>query len=194
MKRLSSITLLLISFLMSATFAQTTFKANENTEVKVTGTSTLHDWHANVKETKAEGVMIVTGNGLTALTSLKVSMKVESMDTGEKMMDKNLYKALKSEANPYITYKLKEVKSITPSSGGYSLNTLGTLTIAGITKTVNLTVKAKVNTDGSVTFTGSHKLDMVEYQVEPPVAVFGTIKTGKDVTIEFKLTLSQIAS
>ncbi|MEZ4775589.1 MAG: YceI family protein [Bacteroidia bacterium] len=194
MKRFTSITLLLIGFLMQTTFAQTTFKASENSEVKINGTSTLHDWHANVKETKADGVFVVADNGLTALTSLKVSMKVESIDTGEKMMDRNTYKALKSESNPYITYKLKEVKTITPTSGGYSLNTVGTLTIAGVTKTVNMLVKAKTNADGSLTFTGSHKLDMIEYQIEPPVAVFGTIKTGKDVTIEFTLTMNQIHS
>lgn len=184
----------MLSLLLHLGFAQTTYKANNNCEVTIKGTSTLHDWHADVKETKANAVMTMEDGTLTAITSLKVTFVVKSIDTGENMMDKNTYKALKADEYPNITYKLKEIKSITGNGTGYTLSTSGTLTIAGVSKTVYLTVKAKAGPNGSIVFTGSHQLDMTDYQVDPPTAVFGTIKTGKDVTIDFKLSMDQIDS
>ena len=36
-------------------------------------------------------------------------------------------------------------------------------------------------------FTGSIKIVMSDYGIEPPVAMFGTLKTGDEVTIDFEL-------
>jgi hypothetical protein len=37
-------------------------------------------------------------------------------------------------------------------------------------------------------FSGKQKIDMTLYGVEPPKALMGTIKTGKDVVVDFKVT------
>jgi polyisoprenoid-binding protein YceI len=63
----------------------------------------------------------------------------------------------------------------------------GNLTISGVTKQVQLTFKATV--DGTkVTLTGETELKMTTYNVEPPTALLGTVKTGDALTIKYKVT------
>jgi hypothetical protein len=40
-------------------------------------------------------------------------------------------------------------------------------------------------TNNNVTFTGKKTIKMTEFEVEPPTALLGTIKTGDEVTISF---------
>lgn len=100
-----------------------------------------------------------------------------------------MMKALKAKDNMTMTYALTKVTSITPKAGAYNLETEGKLTIAGITKTVNMSVTATVN-GGQITFKGTKKLKMTDFNVEPPVMFLGTLKTDDNVTITFDVTLA----
>ena len=51
---------------------------------------------------------------------------------------------------------------------------------------MNMTVKAMV-TQGKVQFTGSYTLKMTDFSVKPPTAMFGTIKTGDEITVKFNV-------
>jgi polyisoprenoid-binding protein YceI len=103
-------------------------------------------------------------------------------------MDKNTFKALKSTTNKNISFKLvKVIKITTVSDNNYTIETQGDLTIAGATKRINQTFTVKL-VGKKIIFSGKHKIDMTVYGVEPPTALMGTIKTGKDVTVDFKVT------
>jgi hypothetical protein len=41
--------------------------------------------------------------------------------------------------------------------------------------------------DKSFTVTGVKKMKMTDYNVKPPTALLGTIKTGNDITISYNL-------
>lgn len=105
-------------------------------------------------------------------------------------MDNKTWEALKSETHPTITYQLASVKSIEKTAAGYQIKASGKLTIAGETRTVDMTVDAKVLADGSVQFSGSKSLKMTEFNMTPPTALLGTLKTGDEVTIVFNVTLA----
>ncbi|MCB0855839.1 MAG: YceI family protein, partial [Bacteroidetes bacterium] len=68
----------------------------------------------------------------------------------------------------------------------------GQLTIAGVTKTITLNADCKVSDNGQITCTGSKKIKMSDYGIDPPTAMFGTIKTGDDLTIVFSAGFAQI--
>jgi hypothetical protein len=40
-------------------------------------------------------------------------------------------------------------------------------------------------------FAGAYKLNMTEYEMEPPTAMFGQIVTGEEVEIKFDLTVNK---
>jgi polyisoprenoid-binding protein YceI len=171
--------------------AQEEFKL-VNSKVDIAGTSTLHDWTAEVTRVSGSGKISFKGKELSGITALSISLDAQSIKSEKgTTMDNNIYKTLKAKQYPAISFNLTKVNSITPKGGGYEVNADGKITIAGVTKTVNLLVNGTEN-NGGITFKGSKKLKMTDYGLEPPVMFLGTLKTGDEVTVRFEATLSRL--
>lgn len=154
----------------------------------VDGTSNLHDWTIEAKAMSGKASATIEAGDLKALKNLDFSVEVEQLKSGKSGMDKNTFKALKSTSHKNISFKLvKVVKMTTVSDNNYTIETQGDLTIAGVTKRINQNFTVKL-IGKKMVFTGKQKIDMTVYGVEPPKALMGTIKTGKDVTVDFKVT------
>jgi polyisoprenoid-binding protein YceI len=104
-------------------------------------------------------------------------------------MDNKTYDAFLYEKNPLIQFKLSTTK-VTGTAPDYSVTATGTLTMAGVSKPIDLIVKIKVLPNGDVQVTGSKKLNMKNHNMKPPTAMMGTIKVGEEVTIAFDLMLT----
>lgn len=154
----------------------------------VNGTSNVHDWTIEAKAMSGKVSTTIDAGDLKAIKSLDFSVEVEQLKSGKSGMDKNTFKALKSTSHKNISFKLvKVVKITTISDNNYTVETQGDLTIAGVTKRINQSFTTKL-IGKKMVFTGKQKIDMTLYGVEPPKALMGTIKTGKDVTVDFKVT------
>ena len=69
--------------------------------MKLSGTSSLHKWSMNSKTCNGDAQFNVKdGGALTSLNALTFTLPVLTLKSGEKKLDKNAYKALKTE-----TYK-----------------------------------------------------------------------------------------
>ncbi len=178
----------LILLVSQASLAQTYNLNNNSSSLKVDGTSNIHDWTVEAKD--QQGVLIVDldNNNLVKVNKLEFNVAAESLESGKNGMDKNTYKALKTDKYKQITYKMNKVNSIECNTpGNCKVNTSGTLTIAGTTKPINITFDAKVTGD-KITLTGNKQIRMTEFKVDPPTAVLGTIKTGDQVNVKFQTT------
>jgi polyisoprenoid-binding protein YceI len=152
--------------------------------VSIKGTSTLHDWESIVEKTNAT----ITINNFynVAIETLEVKIEATSIKSGKKIMDKLTYKALKAEEYPLITFIFKTGEIISENTDFINIKLQGNLTIAGVTKSVN--VLSNINKNGDhIVLKGSHKLKMTSFGINPPKALLGTIKTGDEITIEFNL-------
>lgn len=174
---------LLLSFGMNA---QSYKLNNEASNLIIDGTSNIHDW--TIEAENKEGILITEfDNGqLVDIEKLEFTVKAESLMSGKSGMDKNTYAALNTDEYKNITYKLKKVNGINQISGdNFEVKTTGSLMIAGTTKDINLNFKLK-NSNNELVLTGEHKINMTNYGVEAPTAMFGTIKTGEDVVVKFE--------
>lgn len=157
-------------------------------KLTVFGTSNLHDWEIQAKAMSGKSTLAIEASDLKAIKSLDFAVEVEQLKSGKSGMDDNTFKALKSKTYKNITYKLVNVAKITEASGGnFTVETQGDLTIAGVTKRINQTFTVKLVGKKAI-FSGKTKIDMTAFEVKPPTALMGTIKTGKEVTIDFKVT------
>jgi polyisoprenoid-binding protein YceI len=178
--------------------AQATYRITESKEVnmKLSGTSTLHNWAMNAKSFGGDAQFIFKpgiDHQLSALKSLTFSLAVADLKSGESGLDNNAYKALKTDANKNITYKLLSA-TISPDKGNkFVIKTHGNLTISGVTKEVSFDVFGTVNADETITCTGSDKLNMTDYGVKPPKFMLGAMKTGDEVTLDFTLVYKKQA-
>jgi polyisoprenoid-binding protein YceI len=169
--------------------AQSTYKIAESKDInmKLSGTSTLHNWTMNAQTFNGEAQFILKEHQISSLKTLTFSLAVADLKSGESGLDKNAYKALKSNDYKSITYKQISV-TISPDKGNkFLVRTHGNLTIAGVTKEVTIDVYAVVNADETITCIGSEKLNMTDYQVKPPKFMLGAMKTGDAITLDFTL-------
>src|SRR5690625_1767492 len=104
-------------------------------------------------------------------------------------MDKNTYKALKTNRNKSIKFTYTKTNSLNKTANNtYSVVVQGTLEIAGTKKSTDLSFDLIKGSNG-YTIKGSKEIHMPEYKVDPPTAMLGTIKTGEDVTINYNINL-----
>lgn len=101
-------------------------------------------------------------------------------------MDKNVYEALKEEDHPEISYELKSTKYTKASGQEYEITAIGDLTIAGQTKEVEITMNGEFQ-DSMLKVEGSKSFNMSKFDVDPPTVMFGTIKTGDKITVDFSI-------
>lgn len=169
-------------------FAQESRVVLAESKLKVLGTSNLHDWEIDAKAMSGKSTMTIDAGNLKAIKNLDFAVEVEQLKSGKNGMDNNTFKALNSKTYKSINYKLVSVTKITETSdGNFTVETQGDLTISGVTKRINQTFIVKIIGKKAI-FSGKTKIDMTVFGVKPPTALMGTIKTGKEVTVDFKVT------
>lgn len=181
---LSKTLLFALTLFVSQTYAQEYSLNNATSELTVFGTSNLHDW--DVKAEKQSGKLALDRSGQLQIKLLQVSVETESLKSGKSGMDKNTYKALKTNKHKSISFDMKEVKSISKlNDNSYRVSVTGNLTIAGVTKNTGLDFIIEV-ASSQVILKGSKSFKMTDFGVDPPKALLGTVTTGDEVKIEFK--------
>ncbi|UAB75698.1 YceI family protein [Mesoflavibacter sp. SCSIO 43206] len=169
-------------------FSQSYKVSNASSDLKVYGTSSLHDWHVDAEDVKGSLQIEVSEEALS-IKKLNVEIISESLKSGKKSMDKNTYKALETDKYSSIKFNYLSTKSITKvSDNTYSVEAYGNLSITGNTQKILLKFKLKTE-DNKVSIVGEKSIKMTSYGVEPPTALLGTIKTGDDLTIKFNIKL-----
>ncbi|WP_158676742.1 YceI family protein [Pukyongia salina] len=153
----------------------------------IKGTSSLHDWEMISKSFSGKLDFDHVTDGDLKIHNIEVKVGVKTLESGKRVMDNKCYDALKSDSHPSITYRLNKVESIQHTgSDNYTAKLIGTLSIAGKTRTVTIDTKIAV-VGGKVIIKGEKPLKMSDFDVEPPTALLGTLKTGNDIIIDFNL-------
>lgn len=185
--------LMLLAFCSQANAQVVDLKIDERSTMLIAGTSTLQDWSSDV--TKIDGTVslndkiyrkgVKRGDKFEAVSVRVPVLSIKSPRGAT--MEQKIYNALKSETNPDIKFTLTENEVTTVAKDSFLMETKGILEIAGKSKPVTVVVTGKKVADTSFSFEGSHKINMKEYEIEPPTAMFGQIVTGEEVEISFKL-------
>lgn len=177
--------ILMIIMLISAplVYGQQLTVNESNTELSVDGTSTVHDWTIVAEKFDGKAEVTIENKVLKEIKQLTFNIQTKSLKSGKSSMDDNTYKALKASTHPTITYEFRSMDNVKTQGSMTTMDTKGLLTIGGVGKIVNMKVKADLSS--GVTFSGDITFKMSVFEIDPPTAVFGTIKTGDQVTIKF---------
>lgn len=168
---------LAIILLTSSFFNQEIKLINAESKLLIQGTSTIHDWES-VVETYS-----ITGNLQNEnLIDVRVVVKSKSIKSGKSIMDDKTYDALKEEKFPEIIFKSTSLSIQESKITGF-----GTLEIAGVSKQKTIEVIIVNQTATELKVKGTVKFKMSEFGIEPPTAMFGSIKTGDEVSITYEL-------
>lgn len=173
--------------------AQTSYHVSKDSQVKISGTSTLSDWTISGSNVKGELKFNGENNKTDIIpageiTMADVSVEVASIhsERGEPM-DNKIYKALKRDEYPVIRFVLHDpVQLKKANQRADSVVASGAISIAGVTRNISFDMKVSYER-GEWMFTGKKSLKMSDFGIEPPSAMFGQIITGDDIDIGVNL-------
>lgn len=173
--------------LLAADFSLKSVKAT------VQGTSTLHDWESKVTIMEGKGSFQLKDNVLTSITDAEIKITVTGIisEKGTKM-DKKTYETFKSDEYPYIVFSFRNAVVKINDSHVVSIETTGTLSMAGESKSVSLSANGKELPIGDLQLAVSKTIKMTDFKMKPPVMFLGTIKVGDEITVNFDFILSKI--
>ncbi|OQP42983.1 hypothetical protein A4H97_12605 [Niastella yeongjuensis] len=184
---------LFFAFTSSIAHAQTKYQSIGGVKLVIEGTSNVHDWDMKSDKGYCSSLFDITNTGtLNGVSYINFMVPAESLKSEHSGMDKNTYKALNTGKYTNISFTAAAVTVKPTGAAGYVLTAKGKLTISGVTRDVVLTANGTMNADKSISYNGSYKLKMTDYNVEPPSIMLGAIKTGEFVTVKFDLLLRSI--
>lgn len=185
MKKISTSAIVIISLLLFniKAYSQNYTLYKSNSTITVSGTSSLHDWDIISKDFNAN--ILFKDFETAQIENLSVSIVSESLKSGKSAMDKKTYKALQTDDFKTITFKMVEVKSNKIiDEASFEIELIGNMKICGVSKQVPINFLL-TRTNSGLNITGSCSMKMTDFNVEPPTALLGTIKTGDEISIKF---------
>jgi len=169
--------------------------ALNSARVSIAGTSNIHTYTAStttVRLTRVQVAAPVAGANFWEevvkpgqLEAFEIVIPAATLSSPKEGLDKNMHKALKVQEFPDITFRLLRT---TAGTNGGALNAVGVLKIAGVEREVTLTLKTE-RQDAGLLVKGELGLLMTDFNIKPPVAMLGMLKTDPKVVITFETVL-----
>jgi YceI-like domain. len=154
------------------------------------GSSNIRDWTCRATTLEATIEVDASDGGIggrAAVKGVSVKVPVQMLKCGDRHMEAQMYSALKSsEAAPsFITAQVARI----PMDGvpGQAIQTEATLNIAGVAKTVQISVIADLLPDGSRRARGTVPILMTDFGISPPHPWGGLLRTANKVLIQFEI-------
>jgi len=174
--------LLLVAWILFAGQLMAQYSVSGESTAIIKGTSSLHDWESEVEEISGSAKIAHDGKVITEIEALSLSFVTKSIESGKGKMNSLTYEALREEKFNTIEFKLLSVEQIS----GNKVTARGTLILAGVKKDISVSGIVTIN-EGEILIKSTIPIDMTHYNIDPPTALMGTIKVGKDVTVDFNL-------
>lgn len=181
----------MITLLVPASvFSQTTYNVTTDSKVWVDGTSSRSEWTVDGTSVTGHVKMADDASLEEVVMSVASKLKAPRGPIMQRLMDQALKIKQFSEVNYEMTSaSAAEVDGLADNMMAF--NTTGNLTLVGITQEIEMLVQGEKMDDGQIKFTGNHTINLADYKIKPPSAMFGNLTTGKEVVVNFELHVAQ---
>jgi polyisoprenoid-binding protein YceI len=179
------ITLALAAFpLMTA--GQNYELSKNGTTIIIKGTSSLHNWEMDVRAFTSE--IKVDHEGSTAdIYNVSFVCRATDLKSESSLMDKKAYDALKAKNFPEIKFESTSKAGIVIKDNKFSGNLNGRLIIAGKTEQVTIPFSGFIDGNNVISISAETDLLMSSFNIAPPTAMLGALKTGDKISVLLSL-------
>ncbi len=186
--------LLLVAWLMTGdlhVLAQPAYNSiRPRSTVTIKGTSNLHDWEMEVRDFDCS-VMLFQEPEALQLQAVRFVAKAGSITHQSSIMNNKTHDALMTDRYPDITFQASTKEVLRINQGAFQGSLTGTLRIAGEANRITLPFTGEILSGAEVLISGSEELRMSDFGIRPPTAILGTLKTGDEVTVDFRMVLKR---
>jgi polyisoprenoid-binding protein YceI len=155
-------------------------------KIVISGTSNLHEWEEKVEKFDVSMQVLPKGTNIGSISNVSFSSKTSSVVSDNSIMTGKTHDALQVEKHPEIVFRSSEASIPNLQGSGISGTLVGDINLNGVTKQIVIPYTATLNGD-KLEISGSQELNMTDYNIRPPTALLGTLKTGNKVTVSFSL-------
>lgn len=165
----------------------------ENSSMTINGSSTLHDWSVEATEFTIQfrlpSYWFDSDENWTGedITELNVTVPVDHLDGGRNKMNRDLRDALKFDEYPNIHFTWDELEFTDLTDTGRRAEVTGRVTIAGNERDIKFAADLSINEWSQIVVKGTVPMNMGDYDIEPPRALLGVIRTDEDIELSFEL-------
>lgn len=207
MRRFISLFAVLLMMVTTARAGQSVhFASAEGSEVKVDGDSTLHKWTVKGRQIdgtidfqvevpeKASAEQVVDAIVANPRVVAKASLPAKTLKStkNDKGMDDKMYGALNVKQFPTMSYELTEVTGVRREGPTrFAIDTKGKLTVSGTTCTLAVPMNVELTSNRTMMITTQFGTKMTDFNVKPPVALGGMVKSFDKVTVTVKWSVAR---
>jgi len=157
------------------------------TAIAIKGTSSLHDWEMNLEAYSSAFQLNREGSQIKGFDNVTFSCKTTDIKSEYSLMDKKTYAALKADVFPEIKFSGLSSSAMVTEDKTFSGNLKGKLNVAGETRDVTIPFKGTFADSNTINITASTDLKMSTFNITPPTAMLGTLKTGDQISVLLSL-------
>jgi len=165
----------------------------ESSSMTINGSSTLHDWDVaandftvrfRIPDSWFESRDNWTG---ADVDELSVTVPVDKLDGGKNKMNRDLKEALRFPEFQTIRFNWERIAFTGENDTGRRAEVDGEVTVAGETRAISFVADLSLNEESQIVASGGVDLNMKHFEIEPPTALFGVIRTDEQVDLRFEL-------
>lgn len=128
----------------------------------------------------------LTGSVNLETKDIEFNVPVDSIETGNKSRDKDMYELLKTDQYPYITFEGTLTSDFDPEGGRQEAVAKGTLTIRNASREITVEGTLEKTGQGLELLTG-WTLMITDYDIERPSIFFVKVKDLHEISINVLL-------
>lgn len=162
------------------------FSSHNHVQLKVHGTSTLHDWDMQSNRGDFEIVFLKDPAGhLRKIDELAFHTKITSLTGPYEQMNTLAHEAFKSES---ISFTADSARLQEKDIHHYHAESFGKLNMADTVRNVRIEANITINPDHSIQITGQKSINMTDHHIIPPSFMMGAFKVDRSILLKFNLT------
>jgi len=155
-------------------------------KILIKGTSNLHDWEEKVEKFEVSLLLLTGGAGDSRISDVSFISKSVSVGSDNSIMTGKTHDALQVKKHPEIKFRSSDLTVLDLKGNKFTGSLTGELILNGVTKEIKIDFSGTLSGD-RIEVSGSQTLSMADYNIKPPTAILGTLKTGDKVTVIYSL-------
>lgn len=123
----------------------------------------------------------------------EVKITSRNFDCNNALMTKDFKKTFEVEKYPTITVKFLGLTKDSESATQKNLNGKVEITMVGISRIYNISCVFLSSKDDSALLSGERRIQLTDFNIEPPEKFFGAVKVSDSIEVNFSLVLERLS-